>query len=325
MAGAAARARAGDARRAAARRRGGLGGSPPRGVEADRTGPRREQCGGHGRVDDRARAVLGDRCGGGPACGVCLREVGERERAQPPARCRDGRDVHRGAACPQRSRRMRHRLRADPRSCRVRRAGRRREPSPAILPRGDDRHLHQCRNCPARHADRGRLSAAACPLGLQQRVLAGLGLCTLVIGVDNALAWRDTNPLYVLGGVLLGGIVGRGDRDRAAARALGDRIQRACLAQRALTRQRGLRHGEPAVLRRPADGRRLDPGRPARRLPGACDEGPARRLRRRSRWPPRSAGASGSRRRPCSSSRATISLSAGLFDDVLTRREALAR
>ena len=30
----------------------------------------------------------------------------------------------------------------------------------------------------------------------------------LVLGVDNALAWRDTNPLYVIGGVLLGGLAG---------------------------------------------------------------------------------------------------------------------
>jgi len=51
------------------------------------------------------------------------------------------------------------------------------------------------------------------PSGMQQRVLAGLGMITLVIGVDLALAWgrEDTSqstPLYVLGGVLLGGLVG---------------------------------------------------------------------------------------------------------------------
>jgi uncharacterized membrane protein YqgA involved in biofilm formation len=54
----------------------------------------------------------------------------------------------------------------------------------------------------------GRLVGARLPVRLQQRVLAGLGLTTLVIGVDLGLAWRDTSPLYVLGGVLLGGIVG---------------------------------------------------------------------------------------------------------------------
>src|SRR3954468_20360413 len=49
----------------------------------------------------------------------------------------------------------------------------------------------------------GRLSKE-----VQRRVLDGLGLVTLVIGIDLALAWRDTDPLYVLGGVLLGGLVG---------------------------------------------------------------------------------------------------------------------
>ena len=32
---------------------------------------------------------------------------------------------------------------------------------------------------------------------------------TLVIGVDLALAWRDTSALYVLGGVLLGVLPGQ--------------------------------------------------------------------------------------------------------------------
>lgn len=49
--------------------------------------------------------------------------------------------------------------------------------------------------------------------GLQQRVMSGLGLITLVIGVELALAWsgegttRHTS-LYVLGGILLGGALG---------------------------------------------------------------------------------------------------------------------
>jgi uncharacterized membrane protein YqgA involved in biofilm formation len=64
------------------------------------------------------------------------------------------------------------------------------------------------------------------PESLQRRVMAGLGLVVLVIGVDLALAWRDTSPLYVLGGVLLGGIAGEalGIEDRL--QGLGDRIQR---------------------------------------------------------------------------------------------------
>ena len=49
--------------------------------------------------------------------------------------------------------------------------------------------------------------------GLQQRVMSGLGLITLVIGVDLALAWggegsTSHTPLYVLGGILLGGALG---------------------------------------------------------------------------------------------------------------------
>ena len=49
--------------------------------------------------------------------------------------------------------------------------------------------------------------------GLQQRVMSGLGLITLVIGVELALAWSGEGTtrhtvLYVLGGILLGGAVG---------------------------------------------------------------------------------------------------------------------
>jgi uncharacterized membrane protein YqgA involved in biofilm formation len=64
------------------------------------------------------------------------------------------------------------------------------------------------------------------PRGLQQRVLAGLGLVTAVIGVDLALAWRDTSPLYVLGAVLLGGLAGEAIGIEARLARLGDRLQR---------------------------------------------------------------------------------------------------
>ena len=46
-----------------------------------------------------------------------------------------------------------------------------------------------------------------------------------MVGIDLALAWRDTSPLYVLGGVLLGGIAGEVLRIEDRIEALGDRLQ----------------------------------------------------------------------------------------------------
>jgi uncharacterized membrane protein YqgA involved in biofilm formation len=63
------------------------------------------------------------------------------------------------------------------------------------------------------------------PAGIQQRVLAGLGLVTAVIGLDLALAWRSTSALYVLGAVLLGGIIGEALAIEDRLSRLGDRIQ----------------------------------------------------------------------------------------------------
>lgn len=73
----------------------------------------------------------------------------------------------------------------------------------------------------------GALLGARLPSGMQERVMAGLGLLTLVVGVDLGLAWRDTDPLYVLGGVLLGGLVGEAIGIERWLERLGDRIQRA--------------------------------------------------------------------------------------------------
>jgi len=71
----------------------------------------------------------------------------------------------------------------------------------------------------------GTLAGSRLPDGIQQRVLMGLGLVTLVIGIDAALAWNATNPLYVLGGVLLGGIAGEVLGIERRLEALGDSIQ----------------------------------------------------------------------------------------------------
>ncbi len=71
----------------------------------------------------------------------------------------------------------------------------------------------------------GTLVGSRLPQRLQERVLAGLGLVTLVIGIELALTWRETNTLYVLGGVLLGGIVGEALRIEDRLATLGDRLQ----------------------------------------------------------------------------------------------------
>jgi uncharacterized membrane protein YqgA involved in biofilm formation len=71
----------------------------------------------------------------------------------------------------------------------------------------------------------GWLVGARLPARLHERVLAGLGLVTLVIGVDLGLAWSDTSPLYVLGGVLVGGLVGEALGIEERISALGDRLQ----------------------------------------------------------------------------------------------------
>lgn len=76
----------------------------------------------------------------------------------------------------------------------------------------------------------GAAAGGRFPVRVQQRVLAGLGMITLVIGVDLALAWgregTDTQtPLFVLGGILIGGIVGELLRIEERLTALGDAVQ----------------------------------------------------------------------------------------------------
>jgi uncharacterized membrane protein YqgA involved in biofilm formation len=60
---------------------------------------------------------------------------------------------------------------------------------------------------------------------MQERVMMGLGLVTLVLGIDNALQWRDTNPLIVFGAILLGGLLGEWIGIERRLGQLGDAIQ----------------------------------------------------------------------------------------------------
>ena len=74
----------------------------------------------------------------------------------------------------------------------------------------------------------GALAGGRLPEGIQQRVLAGLGLVTLVLGIDNALVWREEPKVLILSvmfAVLLGGIAGELLRIEDRLQALGDRAQ----------------------------------------------------------------------------------------------------
>src|SRR3954470_12530530 len=71
----------------------------------------------------------------------------------------------------------------------------------------------------------GLLLGHRLPAGMQERVMLGLGLVTLVLGVDNALEWRDTSPLIVFGAVLLGGVLGEWIGIERRLAQLGDAVQ----------------------------------------------------------------------------------------------------
>ena len=74
----------------------------------------------------------------------------------------------------------------------------------------------------------GALAGGRLPEGIQQRVLAGLGMVTLILGIDNALAWREEPKVLILSvmfAVLLGGIAGELLRIEDRLQALGDRAQ----------------------------------------------------------------------------------------------------
>jgi uncharacterized membrane protein YqgA involved in biofilm formation len=71
----------------------------------------------------------------------------------------------------------------------------------------------------------GLLLGHRLPGGMQERVMFGLGMVTFVLGIDNALEWRDTNPLIVFGAVLLGGLLGEWIGIERRLGQLGDAIQ----------------------------------------------------------------------------------------------------
>jgi uncharacterized membrane protein YqgA involved in biofilm formation len=74
----------------------------------------------------------------------------------------------------------------------------------------------------------GTLAGGRLASGVHQRVLFGLGMVTLVLGIDNALAWRDEPKrliLAVMFSILLGGIVGEVLRIEDRLQGLGDRLQ----------------------------------------------------------------------------------------------------
>ena len=82
----------------------------------------------------------------------------------------------------------------------------------------------------------GSLVGGRLPPSLQERVMMGLGLVTLVLGIDNALEWRHTSPLIVFGAILLGGIAGEALGIERAIERLGAAVQRRLASERTHSR-----------------------------------------------------------------------------------------
>jgi uncharacterized membrane protein YqgA involved in biofilm formation len=84
--------------------------------------------------------------------------------------------------------------------------------------------------------------------------MMGLGLLTLVLGVDNALEWDATSPLIVFGAVLLGGIVGELIGIERWIGRLGDFAQRKMAAEDEQRRDAGGQAAPGTTVVEPAAG-----------------------------------------------------------------------
>lgn len=71
----------------------------------------------------------------------------------------------------------------------------------------------------------GMLLGNRLPDRMRLIVFQGLGLCTMAIGLQ--MAFKTTNPLYMVGSILLGAIIGEGLRLEDAISNGGERLKRA--------------------------------------------------------------------------------------------------
>ena len=71
----------------------------------------------------------------------------------------------------------------------------------------------------------GMLLGNRLPGGTRLIVFQALGLCTIAIGIQ--MAFKTSNPLYMVGSVLLGAIIGEALRLEEAVTRCGDRLKRA--------------------------------------------------------------------------------------------------